>query len=143
MDSLLNIPTEVGVVPNSPNIIDQSQASADAAAIDSISLSSIIQRGLVRSGRLVRLSVELGDVPGALADVTRLLGEAEANIVEVNHQRRFTLLPFKTVDVVFVLQTRGLDHLSGVVKVLTDAGYKPKFSQIDSEILEESMTGRY
>ena len=62
--------------------------------MDFLILSSIIQRGLVRSGRMIRLSVELRDVPGALADVSRCIGQTDANIVEVHHQRAFSHLPF-------------------------------------------------
>ncbi|MDY6881637.1 MAG: threonine ammonia-lyase [Desulfatiglans sp.] len=87
-------------------------------------LSSIIQRGLVRSGRLVRLQVGIPDVPGALADVTRLLGEAHANIVEIRHQRAFTDLSLRLADVEFVIQALGRDHLREILAVLTDSGYQ-------------------
>lgn len=92
--------------------------------IDLSILSSIIQRGLVRQGQLIRLCVDIRDVPGTLADVTRRIGEAEANIVQVNHQRTFTQLPLQLAEVEFVLQTRGHDHVKGVMDALRDAGYK-------------------
>ena len=57
--------------------------------IDMMILSSLLQRGLVRSHRLVRLQVEIPDTPGALGQLTVLLGELESNIVEINHQRTF------------------------------------------------------
>ena len=50
-----------------------------------MSRSSIIQRGLVHSGRLARLTVEIRDVPGELARTSNLIGETGANIVQVNH----------------------------------------------------------
>ena len=103
--------------------------------IDPVLLSTIIQRGLVRSGRLVRLTMNLSDVPGSLADVTRLISDAEANIVEIEHHRRFTHLPIRSVAVEFVLLTRGLDHLNRVIESLTLAGYEPEFSDTDAEIL--------
>ncbi len=92
--------------------------------IDLLPLSSIIQRGLARSGRLVRLCVELRDVPGSLAEVTRSLAAAEANIVEVSHRRAFTNLPLQSAEVEFVLQTRGLEHLERIVEVLGRAGHR-------------------
>ncbi len=92
--------------------------------IDLSILSSIIQRGLVRRGQLIRLCVDVRDVPGALADVTRRIGEAEANIVQVNHQRTFTQLPLQLAEVEFVLETRGHDHVQEVVDALKNAGYK-------------------
>ena len=92
--------------------------------IDLLVLSSIIQRGLVRSGRLVRLRVEVRDFPGALAEVTTRIGSVDANIVDVSHQRAFTHLPLQSAEVEFVLQTRGLDHVKKVLDSLTAAGYK-------------------
>ena len=96
--------------------------------IDLSVLSSIIQRGLVRQGQLIQLCVDVRDVPGTLADVTRRIGEAEANIIQVNHQRTFTQLPLQLAKVEFVLQTRGQDHVQKVVTVLRDAGYKISLS---------------
>jgi threonine dehydratase len=101
--------------------------------IDMLILSSIIQRGLVRSGRLVRLNVEVRDVPGALAEITRLLGAGDANIIEVKHQRAFTNLPLQSAEVEFVLQTRGLEHLKQVVGELSLAGYKVRLLNKDKE----------
>lgn len=92
--------------------------------IDLPILSSIIQRGLVRRGQLIRLCVDVRDVPGALADVTSRIGQEEANIVQVNHQRTFTQLPLQLAEVEFVLQTRGPDHVKQVVAALSNAGYR-------------------
>lgn len=91
--------------------------------IDLLPLSSIIQRGLVRTGRLVRLRVELSDFPGALSDVTRIIADAEANIVEVHHQRAFTKLPLQSAEVEFVVQTRGISHLHTLLETLRSSGY--------------------
>lgn len=75
--------------------------------IDSLLLSDIIERGMVRAGRLARLRVELRDLPGALAKVTNCLAEGGANIEEVHHQRAFTNAPVLSAEVEFVIQTRG------------------------------------
>ncbi len=91
--------------------------------IDLLPLSSIIQRGLVRTGRLVRLRVELRDFPGALSEVTRCIADMEANIVEVHHQRAFTDLPLQSAEVEFVVQTRGLSHVDALLKALESSGY--------------------
>ncbi len=103
--------------------------------IDLLILSSIIQRGLSRSGRLVRIRVEIPDIPGALADVTRLIGDKDANIVEVRHQRAFTNLSLRSAEVEFVLQTRGRDHVQKLVDSLNSAKYKALLP--DSDVLEE------
>jgi len=92
--------------------------------IDPLVLSDIIERGLVRSGRLVRLRVEMRDLPGALARVTACLADANANIEEVHHQRAFTDLPVLSAEVEFVLQTRGPEHVQEIVAALGGAGFK-------------------
>ena len=86
--------------------------------IDPLMLSVIIERGMVRAGRLARLTVELRDLPGALAKVTACLAEANANIEEVHHQRAFTNLPLKTIEVEFVLQTRSREHVEEIMRAL-------------------------
>jgi threonine dehydratase len=94
--------------------------------IDLLILSSIIQRGLVRSHRLVRLLVEVRDVPGALATVTGIIGEANGNIVAVQHQRAFTSSPLQTVDVAFVLEARGPDHVEEILGALLSSSYEAR-----------------
>jgi threonine dehydratase len=90
--------------------------------IDLMSLSSIIQRGLVRSGQLVRVRVETRDVPGALAHVSALIGRSGGNIVEVHHQRAFSAQPLQTVVIDFILRTRGLEHSQEIVSALRAGG---------------------
>ena len=91
--------------------------------IDPLMLSVIIERGMVRAGRLARLTVELRDLPGALATVTACLAEANANIEEVHHQRAFTDLPLQTAEVDFVVQTRGREHVEEIIRALRAAGF--------------------
>jgi threonine dehydratase len=98
--------------------------------IDLLDLSSIIQRGLAESARLVRISLELRDVPGALADVAQRIGLLGANIVEVHHQRAFTKLPLTSADVEFVLETRGRPHLREILEALRVAGYAPRYAPV-------------
>ena len=92
--------------------------------IDMLALSSFIQRGLVRSHRLIRLRVGIRDVPGALTEVTALLGAAGANIVEVHHQRAFSELAIKVAEVEFVVQSRGREHAEDLLIGLRNAGYE-------------------
>ncbi|UCH49889.1 MAG: threonine ammonia-lyase [Betaproteobacteria bacterium] len=91
--------------------------------IDPLTLSDIIQRGMVRAGRLTRLHVQMRDLPGSLAQVTRVLGEANANIDEVHHHRAFTTLPVQSAEVEFVVRTRGSEHIQQIVAALAQAGF--------------------
>ena len=91
--------------------------------IDPLLLAAIIERGMVRAGRLARVRVSARDVPGSLALITATVAEAGANIDEVHHQRAFTMLAAQNVDIELVLQTRGRPHLAAVLGALHAAGF--------------------
>jgi threonine dehydratase len=91
--------------------------------IDPLMLGELIERGMVRAGRLARIRVDLRDLPGALAHATKLIADAGANITEVHHQRAFTSLPVRNVEVDFVLQTRGPEHIAEVIECLNSSGF--------------------
>ena len=90
--------------------------------IDPMLLADIIERGMVRSGRLARIRVSARDVPGVLAQITATVAGAGANIEEVHHQRAFTMLAAQNVEIEFVLQTRNQPHVEQVLNALRDAG---------------------
>lgn len=100
--------------------------------IDVNVLSRIIERGLVKSGRLVRLSVHVPDVFGALARLTALLAEERANIVQIHHERAFVPVaattpggkPSAMVTVELVLETRGFEHAEALRERLMAADYQ-------------------
>ena len=92
--------------------------------IDPLLLSSIIERGMVRAGRLARIRVAARDTPGVLARITGVVAEAGANIDEVHHQRAFSSLSVQSVEVELVLQTRNRGHVRDVVAQLAAAGFE-------------------
>jgi len=91
--------------------------------IDPLLLAAIIERGMVRAGRLARIRVSARDTPGVLARITAVVGEAGANIDEVHHQRAFSTLSAQNVEVELVLQTRNQAHVHSVVAGLQQAGF--------------------
>jgi threonine dehydratase len=96
--------------------------------IDPLLLSEIITRGLVKAGRLARLRVRVRDLPGSLARITACLAAADANIEEVHHQRTFANLPLQTVEIEFVLQTRGREHVEELIAALDRAGFPARLT---------------
>jgi len=90
--------------------------------IDPLLLAAIIERGMVRSGRLARIKVSARDVPGALAGITAGVAQVGANVEEVHHQRAFTLLAAQNVEIELVLQTRGPAHVQQVLEHLRKQG---------------------
>jgi threonine dehydratase len=94
--------------------------------IDPLLLAAIIERGMVRAGRLARIRVGARDTPGVLARITALVAEAGANIDEVHHQRAFSTLSAQNVEVELVLQTRNPAHVSEVIARLAAAGFEAR-----------------
>lgn len=92
--------------------------------IEPLVLAEIIQRGMVKSGRLARLRLDIRDVPGALADVATLLGRLGANIDSVEHQRAFTSLSVERAEIEVVVQTRGVEHIAQILAALREQGYR-------------------
>jgi threonine dehydratase len=92
--------------------------------IEPLVLAEIIQRGMVKSGRLVRLRFDVRDVPGSLAEVAAALGALGANIDEVMHQRAFTTLSVERAQIEVVVQTRGAEHVAQMLQALQAQGYR-------------------
>lgn len=92
--------------------------------IDTRLLAGVLTRELARDGRLSQLQIDLVDRPGQLARVAQLLGDAEANIVEVSHQRVFSDLPAKGTLLEVVIETRDRAHLDAAVAKLKAAGFE-------------------
>jgi len=91
--------------------------------IDVNMLSVIIHRGLVRDGRLVRLRVLLRDKPGTLAELSSLLAEEHANVLEITHHRTFTSAALGEAEVDLDLETEGAAHVQRIMARLEQAGY--------------------
>ena len=91
--------------------------------VDPLTLTAVIDKGMVKAGRLVRLNVQMTDMPGSLSEVSRIFGECNANIDEVHFQRTFTPLPIQSVDVEFSLKTRDHQHVEDIISTLTDNGF--------------------
>jgi threonine dehydratase len=95
--------------------------------IDSRVLASVLMRGLVRDGRLVRLRVTMPDVSGSLAKVAALIAEAGGNIVEIQHQRIFGTSSVRSPEVEFLIETRDRAHSDALVRTLETNGVKTSF----------------
>jgi threonine dehydratase len=93
--------------------------------IDVTMLSRIIERGLVKDGRLVRLGVLLRDRPGELARLTTLIAGARANVVHIEHDRAFARWAgIGETEVELTLETSGRDQIAALLARLTAGGYR-------------------
>ncbi|HEX4779724.1 MAG TPA: threonine ammonia-lyase [Usitatibacter sp.] len=100
--------------------------------IDPLMLAGIIERGMVRSGRLARVIVEVRDLPGSLARVTACLADQNANIDQVHHQRTFTSLAVQNAELDLVLKTRNREHVDQIVTALQACGFKARAHAVDA-----------
>ena len=92
--------------------------------IDVTMLSLIIEKGLVKSSRKMKLSVVMVDKPGSLMLFTELLTKVAANIVQIGYDRTSIELEFGDAVVSVSLETKGFEHQDEVRKVLTEHGFE-------------------
>ena len=91
--------------------------------IDFHLLDRILEKGLAQTGRLVRMSIVLRDVPGALAKLTTLVGQHRANILHIIHERAAKDIPIGFSKVILMLETRGPNHIREIKKGFKAKGY--------------------
>jgi len=92
--------------------------------IDVTLLSRIIERGLVKDGRHTRVRIHLTDRPGALHDLTKIIADLRANIVQTAHDRAYYGVSLGDTVIDFTLETRGANHIQEIESALTQAGYR-------------------
>lgn len=86
--------------------------------IDVNLLERIIDRGLIESNRKVRISIPIADRPGLLHQLTGVIKEQGANILQVVHDRNSVNAGISGTNVIFILETKGKEHLDALVKEL-------------------------
>jgi threonine dehydratase len=91
--------------------------------LDVTLLSRIIERGLVKDGRLIRLRIHLPDYPGALHKLTGVLAQHRANIVETSYSRTYFGVNLGDTAIDLTMETRGAEHVEELLKALLDADY--------------------
>jgi threonine dehydratase len=92
--------------------------------IDVNLLSRVIDRGLIRTGRRIRLNVLISDRPGSLAQLTDLIGKQGANILQAIHDRNEPSTQIGETGVALTLETRGPEHSAEILKALEENGLR-------------------
>jgi len=91
--------------------------------IDVTLLARIIERGMVKDGRLVRLRIHLPDYPGALHRLTGILAQHRANIVETAYDRAYHGVTLGDTAIDITIETRGAEHIAELLCALSAADY--------------------
>lgn len=92
--------------------------------IDVTSLSRVIERGLIKSGRQSKLLIELVDKPGQLKDVSRIIADCGGNVVSVLHEHAGTTESINGCYLTIGMETRNHEHVEQIVNALKAEGFK-------------------
>jgi threonine dehydratase len=105
------------------NISGKTVCVLSGGNIDVRTIAIVVERGLLASGRYLKLKVQLADVPGSLAMLSSDIAATRANIYLISHDRRSISLPVGRTEVLLELETRGYDHIREVIEHLNGRGY--------------------
>jgi threonine dehydratase len=92
--------------------------------VDTHLLGRILRQGLFKTNRIMKFSVQLRDVPGALADLLKVVANCRGNILHVSHDRLSRNLPVDLSRVELEVETRGSEHIEDLLKALGRSGYE-------------------
>ncbi len=92
--------------------------------IDMLTISSLISDGLVKRGRLFGFSVELPDTPGQLQEISKILSELNANVVQLEHNQFKASNRLKNVLLEVTVETNGIEHIESIKSALNKNGFK-------------------
>jgi len=91
--------------------------------IDVLTISAMINRGLVTRGRILRFTVDLPDQPGELLKVAKILAELQANVIKLDHNQFKTIDRLMEVQLDVTVETNGHEHISHILDELNKRGY--------------------
>ena len=94
--------------------------------MDVITMSSIVQHGLIQRDRIFSASVLLPDKPGQLALVAQTIADAQGNVIKLEHNQFVSTNRNAAVELRITLECFGTDHKNQIIKALEKNGYKPK-----------------
>lgn len=94
--------------------------------MDVITMSSVVQHGLIQRDRIFTVSVLLPDKPGELAKVSSLLAEEKGNVIKLEHNQFISINRNAAVELRITLEAEGTEHKNRIVQALNDEGYRPK-----------------
>lgn len=94
--------------------------------MDIITLSSVVQNGLIQRSRIFTVSVLLPDVPGQLNKVSKVIADANGNVIKLEHNQFISVNRNSSVELIITMEAFGEDHKRSIIQALKDAGYEPE-----------------
>lgn len=97
--------------------------------MDVITMSSVVQHGLIERGRVFSVSVLLPDKPGELLKVAQIIADAKGNVIKLEHNQFVSINRNAAVELRITLESFGLEHKEEIIEAMRKAGYEPKLVQ--------------
>ncbi|MCI6675991.1 MAG: threonine ammonia-lyase [Clostridiales bacterium] len=94
--------------------------------MDVITMSTVVQHGLIQRGRIFTISVLLPDKPGELVKVASAIAETKGNIIKLDHNQFITINRSSAVELRITMEAYGEEHKREIIQTLKNAGYDPK-----------------
>ena len=94
--------------------------------MDVITMSSVVQNGLISRDRIFTISVLLPDKPGELVRVSQVIADKRGNVIKLDHNQFFSTNRSAAVELKITLEAFGIEHKKEIIQALEEAGYKPK-----------------
>ena len=97
--------------------------------MDVITMSSVVQHGLIERGRVFSMSVLLPDKPGELLKVAQIIADAKGNVIKLEHNQFVSINRNAAVKLTITLESFGIDHKNEIIEAMRSHGYEPKLVQ--------------
>ena len=94
--------------------------------MDVITMSSVVQHGLIQRGRIFTVSVLLPDKPGELVKVASVIADQKGNVVKLEHNQFVSINRNSAVELRITLESFGHEHKNQILQALEENGYRPK-----------------
>lgn len=94
--------------------------------MDVITMSTVVQHGLIQRGRIFTVSVLLPDKPGELVKVASAIADTKGNIIKLDHNQFITINRSSAVELRITMEAYGEEHKAEIIQTLKNAGYDPK-----------------
>jgi len=91
--------------------------------IDVVTISSMINKGLVSRGRIFCFSVDLPDVPGQLLKISQILSDLKANVIKLDHNQFKAMDRYENVQLEVTAETNGHQHIAKIIEIMTENGF--------------------
>ena len=97
--------------------------------MDVITISSVVQHGLIQRGRVFTVSVRLPDRPGELVNVANVIAEQRGNVIRLDHNQFVSINRNTAVELQITMEAFGHEHKEEIIKALEEKGYHPKIEE--------------